>query len=189
MTDATGIDWSYWGNLVAVRLEAAVLLSCGIDPRGMGEGEIRQIPSASSRYQIARSHMQQGALPTHATVEDRYYGHGVGTGVKLTEFRTWGESLPAPFTFPDEFPKAARSEPAAAPASRWPWGEHETELLRKLAAAAERFWKRYDPSDATTAPTNETIVAWLKEQGVADRNAQVMATILRADGLPTGPRR
>jgi hypothetical protein len=77
----------------------------------------------------------------------------------------------------------------SAPATDWPWGAHETELLWMLAAAAERFWKLYDPNDPTTAPKNDVVVAWLKKQGVAERNAQVMATILRADGLPTGPRK
>lgn len=71
----------------------------------------------------------------------------------------------------------------------WPWGGYETMLLRKLAAAAERFWVNYDPDDATTAPTNAQVITWLKSQGVADRTAEVMATILRVDGLPTGPRK
>jgi len=77
----------------------------------------------------------------------------------------------------------------AATAGKWPWGDYETELLDVLANAVERFWKRYDPNDATTAPTNETVVEWIKEQKVAGRNASFMATILRADGLPTGPRK
>jgi hypothetical protein len=73
--------------------------------------------------------------------------------------------------------------------SRWPWGAHETELLRQLAAAADRFWSRFDPADNTTAPTNEQVSAWLQSRGVAARTAEVIATILRADGLPTGPRK
>lgn len=73
--------------------------------------------------------------------------------------------------------------------SPWPWGAHETQLLRHLAAAANKFWRLYDPADATTAPKNDDVAAWLKEQGVSERNAQVMATILRADNLPTGPRK
>ncbi len=82
------------------------------------------------------------------------------------------------------------SEAVPAPvASKWPWGDHETELLRKLAEAVGKFWKLYDPTDTTTAPKNKAIVDWLTEQGVAERNAQVMATILRADNLPTGPRK
>ena len=76
-----------------------------------------------------------------------------------------------------------------ANAARWPWGTHTTQLLDHLAAAAERFWVNYDPSDATTAPTNSQVTTWLKSQGVAERTAEVMATILRIDGLPTGPRK
>lgn len=72
--------------------------------------------------------------------------------------------------------------------STWPWGAHETELLRKLADAANRFWRLYDPDDYTTAPTNQQVSEWLKTQGVAQRTAEIMATILRADSLPTGPR-
>jgi hypothetical protein len=34
---------------------------------------------------------------------------------------------------------------------RWPWGNYETELLKHLAAAADRFWVRYDPEDPPRA--------------------------------------
>jgi hypothetical protein len=71
----------------------------------------------------------------------------------------------------------------------WPWGRHETALLRKLAAAAQRFWRNYNSADPTTAPTNQQVIDWLKGQGVSERTAEIMATILRADGLPTGPRK
>ncbi|SCY31164.1 hypothetical protein [Nitrosospira sp. Nsp13] len=74
-------------------------------------------------------------------------------------------------------------------ADRWPWGNHETELLKKMALAANKFWKLYDPSDPATAPTNDQVESFLKEEGVSSRTAQIMATILRADGLPSGPRK
>ncbi len=70
----------------------------------------------------------------------------------------------------------------------WPWGSHETELLKKLSSAARQWWSTYDPEDARTAPTNNEVTAWLESQGVAKRVAEVMAQILRADGLATGPR-
>ena len=79
-------------------------------------------------------------------------------------------------------------EPTTSAATRWPWGNHETKLLQDFAAAGIKFWALYDPTDPSTAPKNAAVVKWLEEQGVAERNAQVMATILRADGLPTGPR-
>lgn len=71
----------------------------------------------------------------------------------------------------------------------WPWGSHETDLLRKLAGAANKWWIRYDPADATTAPTNDQVTNWLKNEGVSNRVAEVMASILRIDGLPSGPRK
>jgi hypothetical protein len=75
------------------------------------------------------------------------------------------------------------------PAGTWPWGDRQTELLVHLAAAADRFWERYDPSDQTTAPRSAEVTAWLMDRSVPKRVAQVMAQILREDGLPVGPRR
>jgi hypothetical protein len=73
-------------------------------------------------------------------------------------------------------------------ADRWPWGSHETELLRHLEDAAKRWWANFDPADNTTAPRNEDVSAWLQARSVSTRIADAMATILRADRLPTGPR-
>ena len=86
-------------------------------------------------------------------------------------------------------PKTQSRYQGGAGGPKWPWGSHDTKLLRDLGAAAERFWKNYDPSDPTTAPTNRWVIDWLKERGVSERTAGAMATILRADGLPTGPRK
>lgn len=76
-------------------------------------------------------------------------------------------------------------------AGKWPWGNHETEKLRHLEAAAKKYWANYDPDDPSSAETNETVVTWLMtERGVASRHmAEAIASILRADGLPTGPRK
>ena len=81
--------------------------------------------------------------------------------------------------------------------NRWPWGNHHTELLGHLQAAASEFWMNYDPKHAkTTAPKNETVIAWLmarnvvgQKRKVSDQMAKAIATMLRPDGLPTGPRR
>lgn len=81
---------------------------------------------------------------------------------------------------------SCRKAPRAA--GRWPWGEHETELLRHLLAAATKFWVNFDPGDPTTAPTNETVTEYLTKRGVSSRVAETMAQILRADGLRPGPR-
>lgn len=73
--------------------------------------------------------------------------------------------------------------------NRWPWGSHHTEMLGHLEAAAQTFWVRYDPADPSTAPTNEMVSRWLRdERGVSREKANAIASILRVDGLRTGPR-
>lgn len=72
----------------------------------------------------------------------------------------------------------------------WPWGSYETKNLRILAEAAMRFWINYDPDDPTTAETNDTVSDWIQENyETSERVARAIATILRADGLQTGPRK
>jgi hypothetical protein len=72
---------------------------------------------------------------------------------------------------------------------RWPWGEHHTELLGHLEAAAIKWWTNYDPADRTTAPRNEDVTSWLmKEYKLSEKMASAIASILRPDDLPTGPR-
>lgn len=88
----------------------------------------------------------------------------------------------------------APTEPApdgtATPANRWPWGNHHTKALGHLEAAAARWWVRYDPTDQTTAPRNDEVSEWLqKEHGASKNIGDAIASILRLDGLPTGPRR
>jgi hypothetical protein len=76
--------------------------------------------------------------------------------------------------------------PAPDSLTKWPWGEHETKLLRTLADAAKRFWVNYAPGEPDTAPTNAAVVQFLEKNGVSGNIAKAMATILRADDLPAG---
>lgn len=121
--------------------------------------------------------------------------NGEQTVVKVADFVAWAAGMG--WTLPPEFQRA-KAKAVAYPVvpvglqtggTEWPWGNHETELLRQLAAAAAKFWKFYDPTDNTTAPTNQQVSEWLKQRGVAKRTAAIMATILRANGLPPGPRK
>ena len=74
--------------------------------------------------------------------------------------------------------------------TKWPWGDHHTELLGHLEAAAKRYWVNFDPADNNTATTNTVISEWLqKERKVSRSMADSIATMLRPNGLPTGPRK
>ena len=75
------------------------------------------------------------------------------------------------------------------PAGRWPWGSHHTKALGHLEAAAKQWWFTYDPDQIDTAPRNQDVIDWLvKEREVSRTLAEAMASILRVDGLKTGPR-
>ncbi len=82
---------------------------------------------------------------------------------------------------------AGDAEPTKGP---WPWGDYETELLLHLQKTVAKWWARYDPSDHTTAPTKQEVVDWLMDERKLTKNqAAAIAMILRADNLPSGPRR
>ena len=79
---------------------------------------------------------------------------------------------------------------SASNAKHWPWGDHHTEFLGHLEAAAKRFWVNFDPTDHTTAATNEAVSSWLQsEHKVSRKRADSIASMLRPDDLPTGPRK
>lgn len=88
-----------------------------------------------------------------------------------------------------QFDRGQEKSPAKA-LGRWPWGDYTTEALDHLSAAANRFWVNYEPADNTTAPTNNEVSQWLQcERKVSATLANAIASILRPDGLPTGPRK
>ena len=79
----------------------------------------------------------------------------------------------------------------STPVSHWPWGNHHTKLLGHLDATARRYWgSNYKPSDTSTASTNADVSEWLQtERKVSRTMADSIASMLRPDGLPTGPRK
>jgi len=85
--------------------------------------------------------------------------------------------------------KYAGTMPDLGSMGKWPWGNYETSLLKHLAEAAKELWALYDPSEPSTAPTNEQVEKLLVGRGLSSSMAAKMATILRADGLPSGPRK
>lgn len=84
----------------------------------------------------------------------------------------------------------SQTQAVETPSGRWPWGDHHTVLLGHLDAAARKFWVNYDPMDATTAPINKEVAEWLvNERKVSQKMAESIASMLRPDDLPTGPRK
>lgn len=183
-------DWEAWKSVKQACLWQAVALICDLSP---SEIESKFFPGkldsmfyrAPQRFtnilNLAKSNLGSPLLKPVAWDTE----NPEESKIDLSSFATWANSFG--LTFPPGFPW---SPEMTYPIAGWPWGRYDTELLRKLARAADKFWKLYDPSDPTSAPTNQKVIDWLKgEERVATRTAEVMATILRADGLSTGPRK
>ena len=185
-----GPDWEKWKTIRRARLWQAAALLCSYAPEELetsaGSGKLntifgRGVPQqVTNLIDLARNNLGAGLLKSVKLD----IGNPEDSEVDLTAFTTWANSIGL------ELPSCLPWQPEInLSITGWPWGRHETNLLRKLAYAADKWWKNYDPTDPTTAPTNEQVAEWLKSENVAARTAEVMATILRADGLSTGPRK
>ena len=75
------------------------------------------------------------------------------------------------------------------------YGDYTTKKLEILLEAKDRFWTNYDKDDPSTAPLNEQVEEWLVQQkdssgkAISKRAAEVMASILRDESLPSGRRK
>ncbi len=176
-------DWSQWRHESTAKLWQAAALVCNLSPDSVADSFMRQIPS---KFDNLKSTAING-LPTNNLVHPKDFNetHPEDSVVSLNTFGAWARSIG--FTLPPDFPREVT--PEAIQAHGWPWGSHTTDLLESLAAAAHKFWSRYDPADPSTAPTNEQVRDWLMEhRNVGKRNAEAMATILRDPTIKTGPR-
>jgi hypothetical protein len=181
---------AFWGETDDLSLLDAALLTLNIEPSALADeleasGEpvsLDELPADfSRRIEVLRSAIRAEKLSTVALITDK---HGRidenTTRIKTDDFVVWCAAKGFAHNIPN------RVTPQLT--TKWPWGEYETKLLGHLAAAAQ-LWVLYDPQDPTTAPTNKQVGDLLIKRGVSKRNAEVMASILRADGLPTGPRK
>ena len=190
MTQERKPDWEWWGNVDEVTVIEAVALSMDVDPNKlhyrkppgtMGVVEVRdESPEFDKRFSLAIRNLK--------VLEAWGIGGVVGKLeyclVKLAKFTA--VALSWNWKIPPEMAALAEPDKRDAKILEWPWGSRETKLLGHLAEAAKELWSRYDPTDATTAPTNIQVQDFLINRKVSKRVAQVMAQILRADELPSG---
>jgi len=196
---ANGItpNWNKWINVPNVMILEGVDLSLNIESPHYD-------PFSSDHHCEIAEHLTSKGLKEHGDrllVATRNLGeksalypvtidesHPETSSVSLPEFAAWACSIG--WEVPEEFTKIGEQYKGLTKAnSKWPWGDYETEDLRKLAAAAHNWWSTYDPENKSTAPKNADVSKWLEGHGVSQRVAEVMAQILRADDLPTGPRK
>jgi hypothetical protein len=172
-------DWMVWRAVPDITKWEAVALSLDADPRSVSD--------VTQEFESRLLVLQR----SHDLIQTARRWEPNGTPmVRTSEFAAW--ALSTGWKIPPELAVLGEATPAMEQTStdrRWPWGDHNTKLLEHLAAAAEHFWKRYDADDPTTAPTNDDVKSWLMERDVGERVAEIMAQILRADGLKPGRRK
>lgn len=178
-------DWLQWERKHKAKLWQAVALISELEPRRLesrsNPGELELFlanvpPKFISYLDQAKTAISAGLLkPLKRNAE-----HLEESEIHLTTFTSWANTADLPF--PDGYPWRPEM---SIDASGWPWGRYDTKHLRVMARAVDRFWKNYDPDDHSTLHSNEVVSSWLKSQGVSEHIAKVMATMLRADGLPT----
>ncbi len=177
-------DWNKWSLMGEVPLPLAVALSCNVNPENVHlqqssfDGFIAVGRTPSDRIKEFRRRMEIAESHKHNALHVKNDG-----SVDLIEFGVWCEDIG--LDIPSEFPR--RKEQAEI-SYKWPWGNYDTKLLKSMAAAVVKFWKPWDSDNPEDAPRNQDVIDWLKKQGVSDRVARIMASIIRADHLPTGPR-
>jgi len=79
--------------------------------------------------------------------------------------------------------------PAPDSLTKWPWGEHETKLLRTLADAAKRFWVNYAPGEPDTAPTNAAVVQFLEKTAYPATSPKPWQPFCEPTTCPLGAKR
>ena len=155
---------------------------------------IQSVQMVSHQEDIAK----HGISENYAEYFDRWIGHGTSQDGEFsafekqtfsrTEIARWLSVIGLKTVYQFDL---RQTEPTQASSGRWPWGNHHTELLGHLEAAAREFWVNYNPDNAKgTAPKNDEVIRWLvTNHKVSDAMAKAIATMLRPDGLPTGPRK
>lgn len=192
---ADAFTWRKWSMMRIACLWEAVALHCYLDPVHMTKASIGyydNLPSGSAarfyqeRISIAVQHLCDGALKSRDEP-----GLDLNLrSVRLSDYAQWARDLG--MTLPPYFPTTPTSKLTTP--DMWPWGTHDTVMLGHLVAAANHFWKpvseggNYDPERPITAKSNKEVAAWLFKRTNSANISMAMATILRADNLPPGPR-
>lgn len=199
---ANAHTWMIWSKMPRAPMDKVVALHCGLDPNRVTYADLMfglksGVSSADLIYNeylaLACAHVEHGTLVCIERKEDVRKSI-----VSLPAYAAWVESLGD--QVPDQFPRSdviangTIERETARQQHKWPWGSHETVLLRHLAEAGEHWRLKsegglYDPSDRATAPkSKEIMIPWLIGRGLAGENAKVIARLLIDDNLPPGPR-
>lgn len=172
--------WPHWQNMGEVSLEQTVWLSFDIEPFGdeldagkAASGISRRLPAVYNRYcdqlrDALRNAYDQRMKQCIANIRTEKLRASVGLvldgqpmrcSVSLEDFRQWGESLPAPYTFPDEFPRPAAAGALTATDDEKPLGTRERKTLLRIILALIAIAGERLPEDKETTIIEAQVAA------------------------------
>jgi hypothetical protein len=178
-------EWKYWQSPRRVKPWEAAALSLELDPFAVTyedrEKKFLYWRSGEliSRFKLIIHDLESCRETVGVPIHERT--------LEIAEFSRWAISIG--WEVPAMLKRYAKASPAPRAANGWPWGQFNTKLLEDLAAAAKEFWATWD-GEQGTAPKTDAVVKWLMDKrGLSQNIASAIATILRADSLPSGPRK
>lgn len=185
-------DWQHWVNMVEVPLKDAVWLSLDVEPcdavaaadrisdvnRGIAFARLKR--SAARRLEVAETHITGllEAISWHPSEPRKNWT------VSLAAFRQWGSGLPAPLSFPPEFPGGNNAKSQRLDVSRYP---------EELKAAIEAFEALQDSAKQSRGRHPKQLLrAWLDANkshlsGNARERIATVANWQPAGGAPKTP--
>lgn len=196
-------NWPFWSKMKVVSLQQAIALSLDFEPADESlraildksffhpDDELQEAVRVAGKHfrgrlRIAWSNIEEGVLKTKGAARNSADA-GRHLKVSLPEFVKWCDEVE--LDIPEAMATPACSQIGLNSSDgKWPWGEHTTNLLEHLSAAASEFWAGYDSNAKHNAPKSEVVRDWLIDRGVSKTAAEVMAQILRAEDVPQGPR-
>lgn len=191
MGDFLGPDWSYWLNMPAIGISDACALACGFDPYiVISNGRIgREFNDVKRLSEIAWAHIHAG------TLDHNQDWNGNPVSVRLAVFRAWGESLPHPVKFPDQFPRATSDNDLQIAFIDPDMGnvQVKSSYPEELRVAIEAFEAVSSDPTATTGKSPKAALAeWLatNKPSLSEKARERIATVAnwkREGGAPQTP--
>lgn len=172
-------DWKLWGTFERFSVIDGVFLSLGLAPTTNKPPE--HLHEIQRRLDMVSKAIKGRAL----------YAKGAGYGdiqpekreVDREAFASWAKEID--WQVPDEFAQWATPQDDNRQRHANDLGDnrqhraHESDDLRKLIQASQRFFANADRSDPSSIPKNRDIEAWLIDNGLGRTNAEAAARIIR----------
>jgi hypothetical protein len=189
-------DFEYWAKFTHWKLEEAVALALGKNPKKITAYFMKQY---KDDFQMRRGFIRNYFELAELVHRSRYIQE-LNSYVTPTEFILWAENKG--LNINSNLVAAIKSlvelqSNISCPLCSTPKNNHESKILsynayttkfmQILGEVIDKFWLNFDPEQPDTAVSSKIIINWImKERGLSFRAAQAIDAIARADSMKKG---